>query len=190
MIISITGAPGSGKTSVGKLLAERLGYRFYSVGGLRGKMALDRGIRLDELNRIGETDASTDTSIDDYQKELGAQEDDFVIEGRLSWHFIPHSFKVLLTCDTTEAARRVFQARQEDREGRADEPEYASPEEAQKAIEERIASDVRRYKKYYDLDYRDPAHYDLVVDTTDIRGFPAVTDVVEKAVREQLREGA
>ncbi len=186
MIISITGAPGSGKTSVGKLLAEHLGYNFYSVGGLRGKMALDRGILLDELNKIGESDASTDTSVDDYQKELGTKEDNFVIEGRLSWHFIPHSFKVLLTCDTMEAARRVFHARKEDQEGRADEPEYASVEEAKHAIEERIASDVRRYQKYYRLDYRDPSHYDLVVDTTNINGVPAVTEVVEKAAKERM----
>src|SRR5689334_16245543 len=98
MIISITGAPGTGKTSVGKLLAKRLGYNFYSVGDLRGKMAMERGLTIDELNKLGEKDASTDTMADDYQRELGRKEDNFIIEGRLSWHFIPHSFKVFLKC--------------------------------------------------------------------------------------------
>ena len=94
MIISISGVPGSGKTSVGKLIAEQKGWPFYSIGGLRGKMALDRGITLDELNRLGETDPTTDTSVDDYARELGKKEDNFVIEGRLSWYFIPHAFKI------------------------------------------------------------------------------------------------
>ncbi|MEN9557680.1 MAG: hypothetical protein RL141_49 [Candidatus Parcubacteria bacterium] len=183
MIISITGGPGTGKTSVGKLLAERLGYPFYSVGALRGKMALERGVTINELNKIGETDASTDTSVDDYQRTLGTTEDNFVIEGRLSWHFIPHSFKVMLTCDLDEAARRIYTARHESPDDRQDEPLYASVEETREAITQRIESDVRRYQKYYHLDYRDPAHYDLVLETAPIQGAAAVTDVVEKAVR-------
>jgi cytidylate kinase len=185
MIISITGAPGTGKTSVGKLLAEHFKYHFYSVGGLRGKMALERGMTINELNKFGETDSSTDTSVDDYQRALGTKEDNFVIEGRLSWHFIPHSFKVFLQCSPAEAARRIFEARKHDTEGREDEPLYASVAEAQQAIEDRIASDVLRYEKYYGVDYRDPSHYDLVVDTTDIHGVEAVTEVIEKALRER-----
>lgn len=184
MIISITGGPGTGKTSVGKELAKRLGYRFYSVGDLRGKMALERGLTINELNKAGEADASTDIPIDDYQRELGKKEDNFVIEGRLSWHFIPHSFKVLLTCDLNEAARRIYEARKHAPEERKDEPPYASIEEAKQAIEERIASDVRRYQKYYHIDYRDPAHFDLVVETAPIHGSDAVTDIVEKAIKE------
>jgi cytidylate kinase len=183
MIISITGGPGTGKTSVGKLLAERLGYNFYSVGDLRGKMALERGMTIDELNAQSESDPQSDTTVDDYQRALGTKEDNFVIEGRLSWHFIPHSFKVFLTCDLKKAAERIFHARKHDIEGRADEAVYTSVEEAEQAILHRIASDTLRYQKYYSLDYRDPSHYDLVVDTTHIQGVPAVTDLVEKGAR-------
>lgn len=147
-------------------MAEHLKMAFYSVGGLRGKMAKDRGITIDELNRLGESDPTTDTSVDDYQKYLGEHEDQFVIEGRLSWHFIPHSFKVLLTCDSKEAARRIYEAKKALHEERHDEPEYADPEEAEQAIIKRTKSDIARYQKYYNLDYRDPAHFDLVIDTS------------------------
>ena len=183
MIISITGGPGTGKTSVAKLLAERLGYKFYSVGGIRGQMAIERGITINELNTLGETDPSTDVPVDDKQRELGTTEDNFVIEGRVSWHFIPHSFKVLLTCDTDEAARRIYEARKAQPEDRQDEPEYASIDDVKTAIEERVASDVRRYQKYYNIDYRDPAHYDFVLETAPIKGFEAVTDLVEAAAK-------
>ncbi len=170
MIISISGVPGSGKTSVAKILAKKLGVPFYSMGGLRGKMAIERGMTLDELNALGEKEAFTDKIVDDYQRELGEREKDFVIEGRLSWHFIPHSFKVFLDCRVDEAARRICEARKLAHEGRSDEPEYATPEAAIDAITARTDSDVRRYTKYYGVSHLEQAHYDLILDTTDMKG--------------------
>jgi cytidylate kinase len=167
MIISISGTPGSGKTSVAKYIAKDLGMKFYSVGELRGKMAKERGMTLDEFNKLGETERFTDEDADEYQKQLGINEDNFVIEGRLCWHFIPNSFKIFLTCDLDEAARRIFEARKNPEEGRDDERMYKSIEDAKKQIEERMASDTKRYQKYYGLNYQDPENYDLVVDTTD-----------------------
>ncbi len=40
MIITIAGMPGSGKTTVAKILADKLNLKRYSMGDLRGKMAL------------------------------------------------------------------------------------------------------------------------------------------------------
>ena len=69
MIISISGVPGSGKTSVAKIIADKLGMNFYSMGNMRGKMALDRGMTIDELNALGEKEAFTDAEVDEYQKK-------------------------------------------------------------------------------------------------------------------------
>lgn len=183
MIITISGMPGSGKTSAAKLIAERLGMPFYSVGGLRGKMALDRGITIDELNKLGESDRSTDALADDYQRELGAKEDHFVIEGRLSWYFIPHSIKIFLTCDSAEAAHRIFLARRQASEGRGDEPLYATEADAAAQISQRIASDVRRYQTHYGLDYQDPSHYDLVIDTTHFQNATETAEAILAAIK-------
>jgi cytidylate kinase len=166
MIITLSGVPGSGKTTAAKLLAEKLGWPSYSVGGLRGDMALERGLTIDELNKLGETDDWTDTLVDEQQHQLGTTQDNFVIEGRLSWHFIPHSFKILLLCDPAAAATRVFEAKKHQTLDRSDEPTYATLEEARAVIDARTASDVKRYQTHYGLDYRDPSHYDLVLDTT------------------------
>ena len=168
MIITISGVPGSGKTSVGHILAARLGMRFTSVGELRGQMARERNMTIAELNALGETDPVTDTQVDDYQRKLGATDDKLVMEGRLSWYFIPNSFKILLLCDPQEAATRLFQAQRAhtDKE-QSDEPAYPSIEATRLAIETRIASDSTRYKKHYNLEnYLAPEHYDLVIDST------------------------
>lgn len=164
MIITITGIPGSGKTTAARLLAERLNVPWYSMGDLRGKMAQERGMTIDELNALGETEKFTDEEVDEYQRKLGESGKDFVIEGRLSWHFIPHSFKIFLTVDSKEAGARLYKARQGD--GRSDEPLYASPEEAENYAAGRMASDSRRYQKYYGVDFLDPKNYNLAIDTT------------------------
>ncbi|MEK7102261.1 MAG: (d)CMP kinase [Patescibacteria group bacterium] len=160
MIITISGLPGSGKSTVGKRLAKQLGYRFYSIGDLRGKMAMERGMSIAALNKLGESEAWTDQEVDEYQKKLAHTEDNFVIDGRLSWHFIPQSFKVFLTVDVEEGARRIF------RKQRPDEPPVQSVEEMVTANRARIASDNTRYQKWYGIQFNDPKNYDVVIDTT------------------------
>lgn len=177
MIITISGVPGSGKTTVATILSKRLQMPFYSIGDLRAKLAESRQMNIDELNAAGETDPTTDTEIDEYQREFGKTADNFIIEGRLSWYFIPHSFKVFLTCDIDEAAKRIFHARMTTTT-REDEPRYMDITEAKQAIEERMASDARRYESIYGVDYLDPSHYDLIIDTTHLQTPEAVTDKV------------
>jgi len=157
--------PGSGKTTVAKILAEKLNLKRYSMGDLRGKMALERGLTIDELNKLGETEAFTDHDADEYQKKLGEQEDNFVIDGWLSWYFIPKSIKIFMSVDWDEAGRRVFEASKDD-PTRADEPKYSSPEEATETIRARADQSNMRYEKYYKIRFDDQSNFDLVIDTT------------------------
>lgn len=161
MIVTISGQAGSGKSTVAGILAKRLGYKHYSVGNLRRRMAEERGLTLAELNRLGESKDFTDRDVDEYQRKLGEKEDNFVIDGRLSFHFIPDSVKVYLDADLKERARRVF------RDERTAEG-FKSLGEVEKALEERERSDSFRYKKYYGVDCFDKGNYDLAVDTTRI----------------------
>lgn len=160
MIITISGLPGSGKSTIGKRLATQLGYRFYSMGDLRGKMAMERGMSIDELNKLGEQEGWTDQEVDEYQKKLGETEDNFVIDGRLSWHFIPKSFKVFLTVAVEEGARRIFKKQ------RPDEAPVGTMQDMVAQIRARIASDNTRYRKWYGVQFNDAKNYDLTINTT------------------------
>jgi predicted cytidylate kinase len=162
MIIAISGLPGSGKTSVGRMLAKELGYRFYSMGDLRGRMATERNLTIDQLNDLAKKEAWTDRDVDEYQRRMGLEEDNFVMEGWLSGHFIPHAFKVFLTVEPATGADRIF------RDQRPDEPKQVSPSAVRRMLDRRVRDSDARYRRLYGFDYRDRRHYDLVIDTTDL----------------------
>lgn len=160
MIITISGLPGSGKSTVGKMLAKKLGYKFYSMGDLLGKMAMERGITIGELNEIGKREGWTDREPDEYQKKLGQSEDNFVIDSRLGFYFIPQSFKVFIEVDSKIGAERVFKNQ------RPDEKPMADIKEMQTAFENRAKQDDERYQKYYQVSFLDRKNYDLVFDSS------------------------
>ena len=162
MIITIGGRSGAGKSSVGRALAKKLGYKFYSMGDLRGKMAMERGITIDELNEIGKKEAWTDREADEYQKKIGREEDNFVVEGWLSFYFIPHSFKVFLDVDPKVAARRIFKNQ------RPDEAHQSAVSGVARMISKRMRESQARYKKYYGVDCFSKKYYDVVINTSDL----------------------
>jgi CMP/dCMP kinase len=159
-IITITGTPGSGKSTLARALAEQLGYRYYSIGNMRRELARERGITLAELNRRSETgEEDNDTHFEQYQQRLGETEDNFVIEGRLGYLFIPESIKLFVDADEQVRARRMLE-----RIGTA-EP-IVSLEDARTKNRARMESDRKRYQKYYHIDPGKLVHFDLVLDTT------------------------
>jgi len=183
MIITIAGLPGAGKTSAARELAKRLGKRFFSIGDLRGQMAMERGITIDELNASG---TDSDVAADEFQKKLAATEDDIILEGRLSWYFVPRSFKVLMSVDPVEGARRIFSEKKVKGSARADEHSYATIGETQAALAARMQSDRERYQQLYGIgDFVDPKNFDLVVDTTDSSGPQENAARVMIALRER-----
>ena len=99
MQITVTGYPGSGNSTVAKLLAEKLGYKHYSAGDFRRQLAKDRGMTLHELNKIGETESWTDIEADKISEKIGQEENNFVMDAKIGFHFIPQSIKVFLKAD-------------------------------------------------------------------------------------------
>src|SRR3989338_3822519 len=109
MRITISGKAGTGKSTVARLLSEKLGLRHYSIGDLMRAMAAEKGISLLELNRLAETDKSIDFELDNKLKELGKEKDDFVVDGRLTAFFVPHAeVRVFLDADDNVRAETIL----------------------------------------------------------------------------------
>jgi len=161
MIITISGHPGSGKTSIGKILAKKLGYDFVSIGDIRGQMALERGITISELNEIGEKEDWTDLIADEKLKEF-AKKDNMVIDSRIAFHLIPKSVKIFLNVSFEEGAKRIIGDK------RNDQIIGKTIQEQIMFIKEMIQSDRKRHKKHHDILYDNKEYFDLYLDTSDL----------------------
>lgn len=168
MIITLGGQPASGKSTLAKQLAERLGYRHISAGDVMRKLAAEKDMTLLEFSEYAESHPEVDKLIDDEQKKL-ALGGDCVVEGRISAYFIPADFKLWLTCDVSERVRRAA--------GRGD---FA--DDLKSALKAREASERKRYKEFYSIDLSDMSVYDLVLDTTDL-GVEEMVDAVEEKIQ-------
>lgn len=180
MIVTLSGTPGSGKSAVARRLATALHVPHYSMGDLRRQAARERGLTVEAMNQRAGADPSIERAMDAVQQQLAASGASFVIDGRLSHHFIPRGFKVFLTCETEESARRVQRSiAQGERttEGAAD-----SLETIRARLAVRLQNDRERLMTVYRIrDPFDPAQFDLVIDTTRL-SVEAIVATIERAV--------
>jgi len=178
MIITITGNPGSGKSTLGKKLAKKLGYKRYYIGQIRRDEAKKMGMTLEEYNTYGEKHPETDLDVDNYQKQLGQTQDNFIMEGRTSWFLIPQSLKLYIKVSAQEGARRIFQDLQKENK-RNESKNINTIEELIQKNKKRMKSDDLRYKKYYNKDCFDESNFDFVIDTTSFTIDEAYTQVLD-----------
>jgi CMP/dCMP kinase len=161
MIITLSGKPGSGKSSIAKIIAQKLKYEFFSAGDYRGEIALKHNITIDQLNEIGKKEFWTDKEVDDKLKSLSKQ-NNLVVDGWLSCYFIKNSKKIFLDVKLNEAAKRIF------KDQRPDEEKKETVKEVEKMLKNRLDQTKKRYKKYYHIDFTNEKYYDLIIDTTDL----------------------
>lgn len=185
MIITLSGTAGSGKSTVARLIAKKLNLKHYSTGDFMREIAKERNLSLEDLGKIAEGDRSIDAKLDQRQISLGKTEDNFIIDGRLSFLFIPHSIKIFLDADLKTRAQRIWQdikvknLRKEEK-----------GETLREIIEEtkkREESERLRYQKYYQINPYQKKHYDLIIDTAHLTAQQAADKIIE-FVKEKLNQ--
>jgi CMP/dCMP kinase len=173
MLITISGTPGSGKTTVARLLSRRLGVPHVYAGDLYRREAAARGVSLEEFNRLSERDHSIDRQLDAQMAEY-ARRGNAILEGRLA-AFVARqegvdALKVFLAASDAVRAQRVAQ-----REGK----------DWQQVLEQnrtRQRSDAMRYQDIYGFDLSDTSIYDLVLHS-DAQTPEALADQIQAAAR-------
>ena len=159
MILTIDGKPGSGKSTIAGELAKQLKLKHISAGDFMRQLAKEQNMSPLELSKRAEKDPSIDKEIDERTKKFGEKNNNFVMDGRITGHFIPKAIKIFLEVTPDEAANRIFKAERKDEKNDTLVSTKAN-------MLKRLKSETERYEKYYGFNYLDTKQYDLVIDTT------------------------
>ncbi|MGQ9582281.1 MAG: (d)CMP kinase [Thermoplasmatota archaeon] len=169
-IVTIGGLPGSGKSTVARLLAERLKMEYFNAGDVFRSLATKRGLTLEEFGIFAEKNPSVDQAIDKKVVEL-AKKDNIVLEGRLAGVMCERNgikaIKVWLEAPLKVRAQRVAE-----REGKSFDTALAE-------IQVREKSEWDRYYQIYNIDLNDLTIYNYVIDSAPI----SAQQVVEAILR-------
>lgn len=185
LIISLNGQEGSGKSTIAKMIAEKLGIPRYYMGQMFRDMALERGMDLVEFRKICDADPSFDKKVDDYIVKLSEEQNRFVIESRTAWHFIPQSLKIYLQVNPLAAAERILKALSAKHNRNNEDTNLDTVENIRQSILRRRKEDSERYFALYGIRQDDERNYDFILDTTNLsinEVFGKVMEFIENKI--------
>ncbi|MEM0026867.1 MAG: AAA family ATPase [Ignisphaera sp.] len=164
------GPPGSGKTTIAKLVAQKRGLRHISIGQIFRRIASERGLSLVQLTEIAAKDPSIDLMLDSIAKEE-ARKGNVVIDG----HASPWLLKGL--ADLRIAIVASFDVRVR----RLAERDGKPIEEVLRETKLREEIEKNRFLKLYNIDISDYTDFDLVINSE--RFAPEeIVEIIDKAL--------
>ncbi|WP_406660859.1 AAA family ATPase [Methanolobus sp. ZRKC3] len=169
MLLTISGLPGSGTTTVSRIISERYGLEMISAGEVFRSLAKEYEMDLAEFGALAESDDSIDLKIDERQKEIANTRDNIILEGRLAGHMAKKALKIWVKAPVDERVRRIV--------GR----ESGSFDDRLEETVGREASEATRYSTIYDIDISDLSVYDLVIDSLKWDQFQ-IADIISCAI--------
>ena len=169
--ITISGTPGCGKTTIARLLGEKLGLKYVYSGDIFRKMAKQHNMSLEEFGSYCEKHREIDEELDNYQLEI-LQKGNVILEGRIAgWiafrNAIP-AIKVLLNAGTETRAKRIV-----NREG-------GDVKKRKQEILIREKSETVRYKKYYNINLKDTSIYDVIINSSEKTPDEIIEIIIQK----------
>ncbi|MGC8992534.1 MAG: (d)CMP kinase [Thermoplasmata archaeon] len=157
MIITISGPPGSGKTTVSKELAKKLNFKYISGGEIFRNMAKENNMSIEEFSKYAERNKEIDKKIDDYLLEMMKKDDDIVVDSRLSgWLAYKnniHAFKVYINANRDVRVERIKK-----RDINVKTEDIILREESEK----------KRYMEFYSINIEDLSIYDFILNTDNL----------------------
>ena len=157
MRITVSGLPGSGTTTISRLLAEYYELELISSGEVFRKIAKEKGISLAEFGAMAEKDPSIDLAIDKNQRAVIHSQENLILESRLAGHMakdVPNVLKIWIKAPLHVRVKRILKR----------EKASSFDEELKKTVE-REKSEALRYMNYYNIDISDLSIYDIIIDS-------------------------
>jgi len=152
--ITISGYAGTGKSTVGKMLADRLGYEFLSVGNFARDFAeKEFGMSINEFQAKCEEEPALDDHVNLTFCDLCNSKERVVADFRLGFHFVRNAVNILFVLSEEEAFKRLAGAGR-----KMEQTDFES-------VRARNENMRRRFIEKYKVDFADENNYDLVIDT-------------------------
>lgn len=162
-IITISGKPGSGKSSTADKVAELLGYTRHSSGEMVREVLAKKGLTLEEYNAEAKENHDLDALVDERLRALRNKKD-IVVDSRLGFYWIPESFKVYLDLDLSVATARIYKDTVTNSQRGVE--RAASLDEVARTVERRVRDERSRFKALYNVDPYNLSNFDLIIDTS------------------------
>jgi len=167
--ITLSGEVASGKTTVGKIMAEQTGFDFTSIGEKTRLKSESLGLTIAEFQRKCLSNPRLDRELDTEFSEHCNSTDNLIIDYRLGFHFVRDSFHVFLRISEETAIERIKNA------GRSNET-YLT-------VGERNQSFRKQFLSAYNVDYTRLDCYDLIVDVEDFNNPEEIADYILTQLR-------
>jgi len=168
-ILTISGLHGTGKSTIGKLISQKLGIKYYSTGQAFRDLAKEMNLTLEDFSEHVEKNPEIDKKLDDKINEI-AQIGNVIIDSQLSAYFLKSvaDLKILLTCPLNIRIQRMI------------ERDHTLYDEKLKETLMREESELERFKELYKIDLNDSKKnseiYDLIIDTSNL----TIEEIVDK----------
>ena len=169
MKITLAGSPGSGKSTLRKLLAEHYGLSTKGTGDFMRELSGKYGYSdiTQFLVEYVSEHPEVDHQVDEEQRIFGKENDNFVLDAHLGFHFVPDSIRICLICDLEEAACRIL----DDIERTTEDATNISDSMANS--QKRRDTMQKNFMSLYQIDINDHSNFDLVLDTTTLSSVEA-----------------
>ena len=156
--ITISGTPGSGKSTVAELLHEKTNIPYVYAGMIFRNLANEYEMSLEAFGKYCETHEQVDKELDEKQVNI-LRKGNVILEGRLSgWLAFKNDIdavKIMIDADESTRASRIVNR------------EDGTVEQRLKEMKKREASERKRYQTYYGIDLLETSIYDIVIDSSD-----------------------
>lgn len=179
-LVTISGHPGSGTSTLRKQLTAQFDCDCVNGGDMFRRVAKERGVPLEQMAGLAEDDPSIDRELDEklsalmsehLRGERASETTLLVVESRLSGRLSPRdALSIWLKAPLSIRTRRT-----------------TSRDETATQLETRQENDRQRYQELYDIDIENLSAYDLIIDTS-VFSSQETSLIGQNAIRSFLNE--
>src|SRR3989344_2330226 len=166
MIITLTGLPGSGKTSIAKGLSKHIHIKYFPLGNYFRKIAKREKISVLELTKHGDLI----DYIDKYQLKLARKYKNVIIDSRMGAYLFKKraKYRIYLHAPLKVRVKRISNRDNESYKG------------ALKETLSRERQELNHYTKHYKTNYQNKNLYNIIINTEHTTVEDAVKKILKK----------